>query len=470
MNWNWLISSSALLCVAPVALAQPSAPLSDADVLRAIRTYHPKLAAMRIAVDAAIAKAREKRGAFDPILSVGADSMRYNSSSTPGKALTTLFTETSVEVLSRSGAKFYLGQRFNDGSVKSPNTAAGGLGEWFFGVKIPLSRDRNVNEKTIAEKQAILGEPLAEFEFSLTQLSVMRDGLLSYWDWRGSEDKLRVQKNLVDLAATRRVQIDDFVRAGSRRKLDIIEADSQVSQRRANVLVAERDRLGKSLKLQTYLWMSEAGPQSAPTTDQASRLVLPEAPIPLEAEAAIKTALDNRPELGAIVVSRRILQLDLDLAKNLRRPQWNLVLQPGVDPGTNGIGGTYKAGIFFSVPLRWNTADGAADNARLKLAKLGAEEIGLRQQITNEVLDALGAVKLAHARAIEAQKAVEQLRQVENGERIMFELGGSSLFLLNQREQATADAESRAIDAIVAYFQSVTLLEASLTELQRKPL
>jgi outer membrane protein TolC len=104
------------------------------------------------------------------------------------------------------------------------------------------------------------------------------------------------------------------------------------------------------------------------------------------------------------------------------------------------------------------------------LAKLAAEEIGLRQQITNEVLDALGAVKLAHARAIEAQKAVEQLRQVENGERIMFELGGSSLFLLNQREQATADAESRAIDAIVAYFQSVTLLEASLTELQRKPL
>jgi outer membrane protein TolC len=216
--------------------------------------------------------------------------------------------------------------------------------------------------------------------------------------------------------------------------------------------------------------MSEAGPQSAPITDQASRLVLPEAPLPLEAEAAIKTALDNRPELGAIVISRRILQLDLDLAKNPRRPQWNLVLQPGVDPGTNGIGGTYKAGIFFSVPLRWNTADGAADNARLKLAKLAAEEIGLRQQITNEVLDALGAVKLAHARAIEAQKAVEQLRQVENGERIMFELGGSSLFLLNQREQATADAESRAIDAIVAYFQSVTLLEASLTELQRKPL
>ena len=56
-------------------------------------------------------------------------------------------------------------------------------------------------------------------------------------------------------------------------------------------------------------------------------------------------------------------------------------------------------------------------------------------------------------------------RQVEDGERKRFAAGDSTLFLVNQRERATAEALGRLIDNQLEYQQALLALDAASTAL-----
>jgi outer membrane protein TolC len=91
----------------------------------------------------------------------------------------------------------------------------------------------------------------------------------------------------------------------------------------------------------------------------------------------------------------------------------------------------------------------------LKLQKLALDVAGERQRITTEVLDAISAINTASIRYRAAQSEVELAVRLEEGERTRFSLGDSTLFLVNQRERATAEARVKLIEIQAEYQQAV---------------
>jgi outer membrane protein len=154
----------------------------------------------------------------------------------------------------------------------------------------------------------------------------------------------------------------------------------------------------------------------------------------------------------------------LELAKNQRLPAIDLAVSPGRDAGLGSIGNTVKAGVSFTLPLRQRTADGRIAAANLKIQKLGLDLLNERQRITTEVLDAVSAINTTYDRYLAAQAEVQLAIRLEEGEREKFRLGDSTLFLVNQRERATAEARVKLIEIQTEYEQAVAAFRAATVQ------
>ncbi len=430
------------------------------EVLNLIDLYHPKLRGADAERRIASAKRLEKQGAFDPVVYTGFDYLRFNtefdSKLNRGKIGSSRIADAGVEFLTRYGVKIFGGARYNLGKIKSPLSPTGDGGEYFIEMKIPLLRGAGINEKAAAERQAFLGEPFAQTEFQLTRLDLILKAANSYWDWVAAKRRLDIARNLLDLATFRADAIRQQVQAGDLPQIDSVEADLEVQRRRGNLVKGDRDLQKAAFKLSLFLWTPYGSPAPIPVEANAPSTTPP--PVVLtddQAQVGQRLALDRRPELEALRITQDITRVDLDLAENQRLPVFDLALGPGRDTGFGAIGNTVKAGVNLSVPLRQRTADGRIAAANLKLEKLNLDLINERQRITTEVLDAVSAINAALERYNVALQEVQLAQALEEGERTRFALGDSTLFLVNQRERATAEARIKLIDIQIEYEQAV---------------
>jgi outer membrane protein TolC len=448
-----------------IALAVTSmAPLQPDEVARRIERYYPKLQAARTQVDAARARLKERRGAFDPIFTIDTSHLRYNSSSNRGKAYATEMTEGVVEMTTPGGLKLFAGSRLNLGDVKSPNSSTGTLGEYFVRLKIPLLRGNGLNDRSVGEAQAQIGVSVAEQDVALFRLEALEGGVSAYWQWAAATRKREIAAQLLAIARTRADQIRIRVEREDLPRIELTEAETEVRRREGDLVRADRQRQAAANRLALYLWGPDGDPArlpESPAADFGTPATVGEKEL-AEAEAS---ALARRPELAALELSQRAVQLTLDLARNDRKPALDFVVSPGFDAGGDAIGSTMKAGIFYSVPLRQNAVDGRIEEARTRLRKIQLDREFAARQVRVEVQDAANAVDAAYQRTQLAQAEVELAERLERGERIRYEAGEGTLFLLIQRERATAEARARLVDVLAEYQQARVTFRAATADL-----
>lgn len=434
------------------AKVDDSPKLTLADVIRQVEENHPKLGGAEISKRIAEAKLLEKRGAFDPVFSVSSDFLRYNSTSTPGKASLAFQNQSTVEWTNRSGIKFFAGSRNNFGSVKSPLSSTGRAGEYFAGVAVPLIRNRGINSKSIGERQAIVDVSIAGTDIVETRLGLLQNASASYWDWVAAKQKLEINRNLFDIAQERAKQVASRVSNGELPPIDSAEAGLEVQRRMGNIVKADLELQKAALKLGLYLWRADGSPEETLKPESApEQMSKPDRIGDFIIQESVNRALQNRPELERLKLSRDRNELDIQLAQNERKPRVDLYLAPGQDLGFNGIGTSFKFGATVELPLRTRTADGQLAASRLKQEKIDLDRQIARQNITTEILTAAQAVNNAHDRYLLALQELDLNLSLENGERTRFSVGDSTLFLVNQRERATAETRIKLIDIQTEY-------------------
>lgn len=421
----------------------------------------PKLQSSRLEPEIASAKHLEKKGAFDPVLSGVNEYQRVQDIFSPGKAKSAIHNETRVDMLTRSGIKVFAGMRLNPNDTKTPFVPTGSAGEYYAGMTVPLLRGLIVNDKAIAEKQADLGRPLSMNIYQSSRLELLLKAAASYWDWVGASKRVAVAKNLLALASERTNQIKSRVDKGDLPLLDIAEAEQEIHRRKVVLQKTEREYQKTLFTVAQFTWNDKG--ENLPLSDLAKTnlpLLPPEAISDLVVDAGKKRAFDQRPELKRIRFEQEQAKLDLRLAENNRLPGLDAYFLQGADTGFQGIGPVARAGVAMSVPLRQRVARGQMSQAQLKIRKLSLEQKQEKLRIEMEVADSAAAAQNAFNRWVETKSELEKARQVEAGERKRFFAGDSSLFLVNQRERASAEVEMRLIDANVDYLQALAAFKA----------
>ncbi|MFM7468104.1 MAG: TolC family protein [Vampirovibrionales bacterium] len=416
---------------------------------RSIELAHPKVLGAKQLERLAQGKYQEKQGAFDPRLLLVTDTQRYNSSFKPRSGST---YDITGSVKTRSGIEYGLSSDFSGGTPKSPSTPSGEGGTYSAFIKVPLLRGLGVNEKSVAERQALYGTWEAQAAVTQARLDTLLAGGTAYWDVAVAHQAYQFAKEIERVAENRVAWITKRTKVGDLPEIDAIEAQQQLTTRQANTLKAARVLQKMLNKWRLYWWQEDGIPYPAPELSPEKTLpsslpTLKACPELLSLSDATQAMLAYRPEFKFLDAQMKSTQESLKLAKNNLLPEVNAGLQVGRDTGSGGIGTTLKAGIMVNaVPFRQREARGQILQAQSKLAKFELEKKQLFQALQVDLQDIYNEIKLLKERLVTTERELALASQMESGERLRLELGDSTLFMVNQRELSTFQTRLKVLE------------------------
>ena len=267
--------------------------------------------------------------------------------------------------------------------------------------------------------------------------------------------------------------------------LDIYRSESQVAQRRVQVIQSEYlVRQAEDLLRMTI------GADQDPYFE-ALDLELTEKPEPegelrtIDAATALQQALAKRPEFDA---SRGALANDdtrIRLAHNHLRPELDLFGYYA----SNGVGGTqfttsgqkltsssinqvfgfgfptYEAQLSLSLPIRNRAAKAEMGNALVSRRTDLYNERLLREQVLLDVSNAVHQLEQAKLSIVAGKEALDLANKTMAAEQRKYDLGSSTIFLVLEAQTEVATAQQILLQAEVGYQLALATVDHATGEL-----
>ena len=466
-----------LMMVSATALAQPvhdtsvlkaqstrTAPLTIEEVLARIELTHPLLRATGLERAQARAKVLKALGAWEPKFRNELEFDRYqtynltNVSGAPNH-LSSGYVDTFLKVGHPWGWEVFGGVRnvFGDHAtlsgqvvgtrnVQSPAVAVPQDFQLFYpqqmgivGGRLNLMRGFMVNEEFAQFQQAELAGPQAEIKVAQKRQDLYLAGAVQYWDWQVAARQADVVKRALAVAEERYRMVEGRAKAGAVAPIDVVEAREEVQRRREAAIAAQRKVEYEQYKLALFLW--ENGEPVTPRPEWAPEFQ-GETPLPSEEDvAAFKVeATEDRPEVRDLYIEAKLNNIELKLAKNSLLPKLTIEGGPAIGSiyWVGGIG--YRMATLFSMPLFNRGARGKVLHAEAEQERLAYKQVYTERQVQIDVDNWLSAQVRARDRVRASTEALRLAKTLEEGERVRFNMGATSVLFLNLRERAVVEA------------------------------
>lgn len=439
-------------------VAAGSSALTLGEVLESVRQFHPEIISARLGVEAAEGQALAALGNFDT-------RWRTSGAATPEGYYQYRRLDTVVEQPTPLwGTRFFAGWRLGVGSFPDYYGLYETLdrGEVRAGVEVPLWRDGPIDKGRAELAKARLYRQVAEADLGSELLLLQREGAALYWEFVASGQLLAIQRQLLELAVLRNEQLKRRVAVGDIPEVEQVENERVLRLREADVVAARRKLEQVALKLALYL----RDAQGEPLLVGEERLPPGGLPAPgpgpsLEEQYWVTEALRNRPELRNVKLKQDIATVEVDLARNQLAPAINLgaAVARDLGEGPRSLAPTeVLATVRLDIPLQAWGPRGRIDMATAERAAIQAKARLVQDKVRVEVRDALSALRAALQRLELAREAAAIAQRLAEAERKGFELGNTTLLIVNLREQLAADAQASVVRALVDYHRSVAEL------------
>lgn len=448
MSWrrrmgSMLTAALALFASATATAAPPQ--ITEDDVVRRVRNSYPMVRAAEIDREIAAGELQGAEGAFDTAL-------RARGAVIPlggyPQGRIDVYTEVPTTLW---GTTLIGGYRWGSDSVAvyDGKYVTNDLGEVRAGASVPLWRNGPIDRRRANIDKAELGTELSGRALEQAQLDAARAAGLRYWAWVGAAQRLRVVAELTRQAEQRAADVGERVARGDLAAVEATDAERAALQRRQQRIAAERLLQESAIQLSVYLRRPDGAPD-LPDPLSAPHSLPPLRALPGDHREAVQASLQRRPDLARLDLSRRQHEVEAEWADNQ--------LAPGVDFGAVGSqdfgAGSPKRrpfelelSLLIDVPIDTDAARGRRKAARAAAAKVEVQRSLAIDQAAADMRDAYLAVEAAQQReamAIAERKLADDLLEAE---RQRLELGESTVFMINLREQASLEAAIRQIDA-----------------------
>ena len=370
-----------------------------------------------------------------------------------------------------------------------------------------------------ARRQIEIGKKnlsLTDTQFRQRAIETITNVQRAYWDLVFALRSLQVQRDAVAAARTQLEHNKRLVNEGQLAPIDLVASESQITTYEQGVFTALEDvtRFENTLKnLIAKDHVASIWADSIMPTDSVD-LSVPEVSLP----DALKTAVENRPELQQSEVLRQINEIDQRYYKDQTKPAIDLigtygltglagsVANSGVNPFTassqlvrdrvdllstlaglqplpitppttfnqNLLGSyaqsienllanrynNFKVGVQINFPLRNRTAEAQLGRSLVEGERIATLREQLQQNIQVEVRNALQSVRSAETRLRAAVATRELNEQQYSSEQRKLDAGQSTVFLVLERQTALTTAKGLELKA-------QTDLNKSIADLQK---
>lgn len=384
----------------------------------------------------------------------------------------------------------------------------------------PLFRGRRIDDNRRRIQIARKNLSLTDAQFRQQSITTITQVINAYWDLTFALRNLQVQIDAVKQARTQVESNQRQVREGLLAPIDIIAANTQVTNFEQNVYTAQEQVTRAESSLKTLILPKVEA-------EMWARAIVPTTPVNVEAprtsfEEALGAAMTTRPELALLQTNKEINEINSRYFRDQTKPQVDLIasftsaglagtqITSGSNPLTstfgpiiqrvnqlsainnlpvlpvansntsqipgNLIGGygqslqniigfnypTFRLGVRVDLPLKNRTAKANLGRALAEGTRIAAQRDQTMQQVKFEVQTSLQSLRSSEARLASAAASRSSGEQLYASEQRRFENGTSTIFLVLQRQQELVAARARELQAqtdlnkAIADFQRAT--------------
>jgi outer membrane protein TolC len=438
---------------------------------------------------------------FEPMLSLSA-TVNHNtvpatsqfigapSLSTLGGTYTVGFSQ-ALQTGTNVGVNFSLARSSSNNAFNTFNPYYAGLMQYTFTQHLLNGWGRSINTHQIRIAQN--SQKISESQFEQKTMDLVQQAQRSYWDLVFAADDIKIKQRSMDLAQKTLSDNQIQVRIGTLAPIDLVQAESDLANRRVQYVTSTYTEVQTQDQVKKLITS-----QSDPGLVLAKLMPLQNVQMPaaldvLPVEAAIKVALENRPEIKQLQLDLDSKKIDVEYTKNQLLPNVDFIgsyTQNGVGGKQtirNGFGPTapiigqfpggisdafgqlfgyqytgYAVGFSVQIPLKNRAAQG--DNARAMTDERTAEQriSSQAQQIALEVRNALTAVEMNKAKIEATTKARELAERRLDAEQKKFNLGASTVRFVLQEQTNVGQAQTDELQSLVNYTKSLADLDRAM--------
>jgi len=435
------------------------------------------------------------RAAFTPTLngSFGYNnSARQSTSQLDGGARTTTERQTFNLGLSqatpwyggRLSADFNNSRTATDNSFSTLNPSYNSTLSFNYTQPLLAGRETD-NLRTALETQQIQGT-ITEIQLSGQLWNITDLVRAFYWGLRASIEQIEIQR--LSLAQAQQLLVDNQVRVqlGTMAPIQVVQAEAQVASAQQLLLNAEVQWRNQELAFKSLLIDSAADPLLAQTINPTDLPIIQEQPVDID--GAIERALEERTDIRQQRQQRRISELDLEVTRDVSRPELNLTAgyslqgvggnlfdrsglggepilidQGGYIDGLSSLAGfdtpTWNVSMNFSYPIGMRSARANLERAELQLRQSDLAIQTRELAIVTEVTEAALAVNDTRLQLQAAQRSRELSEESAAVELIRFNAGVSTNFAVVTAQDALTSALLSELRALINHINAIADFE-----------
>lgn len=419
------------------AFAQGSDTLDFEVYMDWVRINHPVAAQAEINLRMGQMEVRQARGGFDPLLFGNLDKKDFKESTYYDKR------EAGVNIPTWAGVELTGTFEQNTGQFLNSESNVPTNGLFAAGASVNLGQGLLLDDRRATLRQAQIYQQSTESERQklLNQLYVEATDM--YWRWALAYSNLQVLREGVSLADARFNAVKGSFRQGDLAAIDTVEAFSQLLNREYRFQSAQNIYFSATQELNNFLWDEEGNPMVL-QEDIVPENLLDEQTIFLE-ETELREMVGNHPELKIADFELAVL----DVERRLKSQQILPVVKLKYNFLTEEVGelnqssffeNNYKWGVSIYTPLLLRKSRGALGLTKAKIDfkqnSRELKELQLRTKLESE-LNTFSNLKM---QINTFEQNVQSLQALLQGEVRRFDIGESSLFLVNAREITVFDS------------------------------
>lgn len=434
-----------IFCVfmAQIGFSQEIDVLSFSEYLGYVKKYHPIVKQANVIIDESEAKLLKARGSFDPKLEVDYDRKKFKN--------TEYFDilNATFKIPTWYGVELKGNFEQNTGTFLNPENNVPVDGLYNVGISVSLARGLLINERMATLKQAKLFQNQAVADNQLLVNDILYEASKSYFNWLKTYQEKKVYEEFLSNAKLRLQGVKRSYNLGEKPAIDTTEVRIAVNNRKLNLEKAKLNYVKASLELSNHLWIENIPVEIQPN-------IVPDDTINNYIDDVLQTDittlgtdLENHPKLQSLDYKYKGLEVERRLKRNNLLPQIDLqynFLSETPETISSFNTANYKAGLAIKFPLFLRK-----ERAELKLTNYKLQAIGFDKQATSLVLkNKLNTIQQeinSYQNQITlANVIVSDYTILLKGEERKFEIGESSLFLINSRESKLIENKLKVIE------------------------
>jgi len=413
-----------------------------------IKANHPLTLQAALQNTMADAELMKAKGRFDPTFAGSLNQKNFEN-----KEYFSLLN-TELKIPTWPGIDIKTGYELNRGVFLGPENSTPNNGLLFAGVALNLGQGLFIDERRAGVSSAEIMQRFASAKQRDLINELLFNATLVYWDWFRAYNVLEVYKTSLRNAQERFNAVRFNVSSGDRPQIDTVEAKIQIQIIQIGLNQAQLDFTNASTLLSGYFWNEE---------NKNTGLDIFQKPAIAEDELRqssnnfdVSSPFDfvaDHPYLEQIRQKTKQLNIDRNLKKDRLKPMVSLQYNPvteaiGSNILTNYNINNYTWGVEFKMPLFLRKERGDLKIAELKIRENELFLNNKSQELLNKYQVYINEWRATNDQIGIFEETVKLYEQMFIAERRLFEIGESSLFLVNTREQAYINAKIKLTEFI----------------------